>query len=225
MKKLFQSYLIIGNESAIRKEIINLSQRLGINLKRPLPDVFIISPEKKHVTIDQIRELKGHIFQKPFLKYKLVIIEYAEKATQEAQNALLKILEEPPKNVFIVLWAQDKSQLLPTIRSRVVIKYADTAKSKTKTDFGMLITRKGNLPLLLEKISQIESPENFLENQILVLYDLFKEKLQEKNDYSNLEKITGLLEKYAQTKTMIEANVNPKFALINLVLGTEPASD
>ena len=54
-----------------------------------------------------------------------------------AQNSLLKILEEPPKNVVFILVAQSKNVFLPTIRSRMVIKEIKTEKQKIDIDLNL----------------------------------------------------------------------------------------
>ena len=106
---LFQSYLIVGpsNQRRIQTEI--LAKSLEIDLKKVSPDIFIIAPQNQSISINQVRDLKRHIFEKPVSsKYKFVIIEDAQKLTHEAQNALLKILEEPPESAIIVLEAKNE---------------------------------------------------------------------------------------------------------------------
>ena len=75
----------------------------------------------KHITIsiDKIRKLQGQASLSAFEgKYKIFIIDGAEYLTPEAANCLLKVLEEPPPNVLIVLLADNKANLLPTVISR-----------------------------------------------------------------------------------------------------------
>lgn len=87
----------------------------------PSPDCLTISreAEKNFISIEQIRDLKEWIYLKPFRSpQKIVFIPNASKMTIEAQNSLLKILEEPPLNSFIVLSCKNKRQLLPTVISR-----------------------------------------------------------------------------------------------------------
>ena len=73
------------------------------------------------IKIAQIRNLQSDIVIKPHKKYKIYIIDKAEKMTLEAQNALLKTLEEPPEYAIIILVTNNKEGLLPTIRSRCEI--------------------------------------------------------------------------------------------------------
>ena len=83
------------------------------------PDLTIIFPEKSTIKIDQIRDMQKSIYRKPVEgRYKVYVIEQAEKMTEEAQNSLLKILEEPLGDTLILLTTSNKSQLLPTIASR-----------------------------------------------------------------------------------------------------------
>jgi len=75
--------------------------------------------EKNFISIEQIRNLKEWMALKPFKNpQKIAFIPNANKMTIEAQNSLLKMLEEPPLNSFIVLSCKNKRQLLPTVVSR-----------------------------------------------------------------------------------------------------------
>lgn len=200
----FQSYLIIGNDH--QSATTKLIAEKGAKPKANSPDLFVISPIKVAISIDQIRELKGHIYQKPLtLPYKFVIIEQAHKLTPEAQNALLKILEEPPTQAVIILQAVDKTQLLPTIISRVVIISSVIDHKVEKKD------------LDLESITQIEDPISWLDEKIIGEYqNLIKNITTGKS--SDLQKATDLIQTLSQTKQAIESNVNTKFALANLLL-------
>jgi DNA polymerase-3 subunit delta' len=85
------------------------------------PDILLIEPEKegRAIKIDQIRDLEKNIAFSPVsAKYRVMIIDPAERMTDEAANAFLKTLEEPPpRNVFI-LTVRDQGDLFPTVVSR-----------------------------------------------------------------------------------------------------------
>ncbi len=89
------------------------------------PDCERIIPsgeKNKSIKIDQIREAKEVCYIKPAVSSRRVfIIENAEAMTAEAQNALLKILEEPPEGMLFLLLTDSLHRLLPTVRSRCVI--------------------------------------------------------------------------------------------------------
>jgi DNA polymerase-3 subunit delta' len=85
------------------------------------PDILLIEAEKegRAIKIDQIRDLEKKIAFSPIsAKYRVMIIDPAERMTDEAANAFLKTLEEPPpRNVFI-LTVRDQGDLFPTVVSR-----------------------------------------------------------------------------------------------------------
>ena len=88
------------------------------------PDYINIEPTGSSIKIVQIRELQSDIIIKPHSKYKIYVINHAEKMTVESQNALLKTLEEPPEYAIIILVTNNKESLLPTIKSRCeIIKF------------------------------------------------------------------------------------------------------
>mgnify|MGYP006282106679 FL=1 len=85
------------------------------------PDFHRITVQEDHkkILIDQIRELQKEISYKPYeSNYKVYIIEEAAKMTIQAQNSLLKTLEEPPEYAIIILTNENKNELIPTIISR-----------------------------------------------------------------------------------------------------------
>lgn len=83
------------------------------------PDVRIIAPENDSIKIEQIRNLKRESSYKLYEGRKKVwIIEEADKFGVAAANSILKILEEPPPQVVLILISQTKEGLLPTILSR-----------------------------------------------------------------------------------------------------------
>ncbi|MDY2936888.1 MAG: DNA polymerase III subunit delta' [Fusicatenibacter sp.] len=87
------------------------------------PDIIHITHEKPNtISIDEIREqLINDVAIRPYESpYKIYIIEEAQKMTLQAQNALLKTIEEPPAYAIILLLADNPDALLPTITSRCV---------------------------------------------------------------------------------------------------------
>lgn len=83
------------------------------------PDIHIIKPEKNILRVDQVREVLSTIYETPYEgKSKIYIFEQFHLANDQAQNALLKTLEEPPKSVTFFLLCENALALLPTVRSR-----------------------------------------------------------------------------------------------------------
>lgn len=120
----YHATLITGGRIKEREEKAN-EVILSI-LKAPLkpPDFTLITPEEgsASIGIDKIRELKMATQLKSVLnKNKVVFIPKAQNLTVEAQNAFLKILEEPPKDCLFILTAPHSLSVLPTIASRCAI--------------------------------------------------------------------------------------------------------
>ncbi len=83
------------------------------------PDIRLIEPEKTTISISQVRDLINEIaFQPLEARYRVVILDPAEKMRPEAHNSLLKTLEEPPSRTIIILVTTNPYMLLGTIRSR-----------------------------------------------------------------------------------------------------------
>lgn len=88
------------------------------------PDVIYVHHEKPNsISVDDIRtQVNNDIMIKPYQgPYKIYIIAEADLMTPQAQNALLKTIEEPPEYAVIFLLAENVQQLLPTITSRCVM--------------------------------------------------------------------------------------------------------
>lgn len=92
--------------------------------------------EEGSIGVEIIRKLQEKIFLKPFQsKEKVIIFEKAQNLTIEAQNALLKILEEPPAHTYIILCAFQEDILLPTILSRChIIHLEEKRKDMSLSD-------------------------------------------------------------------------------------------
>ncbi len=86
------------------------------------PDVVTVSPMGKQIKIDQIRDLRQKAYLKASMgERKVYIIESAENMNAAAQNAFLKVLEEPPAGVIFILLVTSADSLLPTVRSRCIV--------------------------------------------------------------------------------------------------------
>ena len=86
------------------------------------PDIIWLDHEKPNsIGVDDIRKLNNDITIKPYSsRYKIYIIKEAEKMTVQAQNALLKTMEEPPEYAVIIMLTNNYESFLPTILSRSI---------------------------------------------------------------------------------------------------------
>ncbi|WP_131038100.1 ATP-binding protein, partial [Clostridioides difficile] len=125
--KLNNAYMFEGMDGIGKKKFADELSKLLLdyeNLKNS-PDYVLIKPDGNSIKIAQIRNLQSDIVIRPHKDYKIYIINNAEKMTVEAQNALLKTLEEPPNYAIIILVTNNKESLLETIKSRCdIIKFS-----------------------------------------------------------------------------------------------------
>ena len=114
------------------------------------PDFTEIVPDGNNVKIEQIREMQRKIVEQPIISTKKVyIIDDADTMTREAQNCLLKTLEEPPEFANIILIGSNESSFLSTIKSRcTIIKFNPISDEQVKG----YIKEKYELPEISESI-------------------------------------------------------------------------
>ena len=104
------------------------------------PDISLVAAleGKKFLSVAQIRELRSDAFVKAHqAPHRVFIIEDAHRMNEQAQNALLKVLEEPPKNVIFILLTPSKTLLLDTIISRCVLLSVLDSKQESSEHFSV----------------------------------------------------------------------------------------
>jgi DNA polymerase-3 subunit delta' len=124
--KINHAYMFEGIEGIGKKKFTEELSKILLNNENvdSSPDYINIYPDGSSIKIAQIRKLQTDIIIKPHKDYKIYIVNGAEKMTVEAQNALLKTLEEPPGYVIMILITSNKEALLDTIKSRCeIIKF------------------------------------------------------------------------------------------------------
>jgi len=83
------------------------------------PDFQTVRPLKTSIGIEQVLSLQEKMYKKIYEgKYRICLIDEADRLTLPAANALLKIAEEPPENTVIVLSTGNVEGIIPTLRSR-----------------------------------------------------------------------------------------------------------
>lgn len=186
------------------------------------PDFKIIKPDGNNIKIDQIREMNSKVMEKPIISGKKVyIIDDSEKMTKEAQNSLLKTLEEPPQYVVIILICSKENYLLNTIKSRCTKIVFDNLSNEEINNYlrknnyeildnNFLNLSQGSIKRALQVISNKELYEN-LEDLVNNIKTVNKIEFINNNKflYKEKEKIDEILEYinvliYNQMKSSIE---------------------
>lgn len=133
---LGHSYGLVGVDQVGKRA---LAQDLAVRLLNTAPDKLSTHPDyyylereteektgklKKDISVKQARALRDRLQNRSWMGgYQVVIIDEAETLNDESNNALLKILEEPPAQCVFFLLTVDEKKLLPTIRSRCQFFY------------------------------------------------------------------------------------------------------
>lgn len=87
---------------------------------RTHPDLGVLSTDRVLISIEEVRQLVSSSQFSPSVgRYRVMIIEDADRMTERTSNVLLKALEEPPPRTIWILCAPSEADLIPTIRSRV----------------------------------------------------------------------------------------------------------
>ena len=124
--KINHAYMFEGIDGIGKKKFSQELSKILLDTQNvdSSPDYINIYPDGNSIKIAQIRKLQTDIIIKPHKNYKIYIINQADSMTIEAQNALLKPLEEPPEYAIIILITSNKEALLDTIKSRCeIIKF------------------------------------------------------------------------------------------------------
>lgn len=102
------------------------------------PDIIYLRHEKPNsIGVEDVRsQINGDIAIKPYSSpYKIYIINEGEKLTDQAQNALLKTLEEPPSYAVLIILTTNLEELLPTIVSRCVVLHMKPVKDQQVKEY------------------------------------------------------------------------------------------
>lgn len=213
-----KTYLVASSSSDfIENFIINLKKELYIHSASADYIEIKTYEGKQSIGIESARKLISWLTLKPFnSENKLSVIHEANKLTIEAQNSLLKVLEEPNPNNYIVLTLENAEGILPTVLSRCeIIK-----------DFSMQDDKIGNFYklsktdqfLLIEKILKGKDPSeinNKIKNLLTELAKYFENLILSGNINKDITDDISLI---TQTSIMINANVSKRLALENLLI-------
>lgn len=177
---------------------------------------------EKAMGIEDVRNIQKKILLRPFKgKTKAVVIDAYESITTEAQNALLKVLEEPPANTIIIIATSKKELLLPTIISRCKIILLEDEKIDLKNediaqlDNSLAVVLNGKIGDKLKAAQDIaKNKETAVWLEKMAIFA--RQKLVENyNNPKYLKFLKSLQETYAVVKS---TNVNHRIALENLFL-------
>ncbi len=166
------------------------------------PNLFFLAPEEKEIQINQIKNLQEFLMLRPRTGYfKTAIIDQAESLNSEAQNCLLKTLEEPRGQVLLFLIASRLERLFSTIRSRCqILKF---------------------FPVSFSEISG-EVKREISETELRRIFFLSQGRPKQIMDFlENPEKISQTLKVFQEAEKILRAELFEKFIFIPKFFGKE----
>ena len=207
---LSHAHLIVGANGIGKSKVADIFSSLILNkeLFKANVDSIEYRPKKASIGVDDVREIIEEVNKKPYEGDKKVITIFSgEKLTIQAQNALLKTIEEPPKGVFIIILTTSIEIILETIKSRCQIyKLTPLSNEEIQSyilkkygnidtiDFSPALSYAGGIPRRLEKFIDDEE----LQEARKVVLELIRE-INDKNVESILKYEKKLL-KYKDEK-------------------------
>lgn len=222
------AFLFYGTDAVFQKKTaVDFLVRLnGLGPDRTVsagvhPDAFFVrrAPDKKDITIAQVRDIKNFVSRTPVsLKKKGVFIEEAQHLNEEGWNALLKTLEEPSADTVIFILSSLLKNIPPTIISRAVaLPFSGSVPNPLLANDVIIINKLAeleNMPVadrfdLAEDLAKRENQAEIMDHWLLAL----RMKMLE-NDFPS-----DKLESAAAVRDIIlSTNANARLALESLFL-------
>lgn len=199
--KLSHAYLFFG-EAKEEKIIFSLSLANYLENKefKPLEknileECFVVVPDEGTTGIDSAKKINNFLYQKPVLsKKRTAIIKDADSLTPEAQNALLKTVEDSPQDALLIFIAKDENSLLPPLMSRLQRIYFSRNAPLKKIDSQIL--KAG-----LEEIIENDKIDEYFEALIATL---------RKDPVKNIDKLREAIKRLVAIKRF---NTNKKLQM------------
>lgn len=236
--KIFHSYILEGNESEVKEQYLEFSKKL-FNIENISNIVRVLEPENNNISIDSIRELTKSIFEKPVkYDYNVFVINNAEFMRAEAQNALLKTLEEIPDYSIVFLVTNNRFKLLDTIISRsqtIVISNKidiDMSDETTKNVIQLIYkVLEGNYYIINKEKNLIKSLSDNKHQSLYILTKIFADAILKSSDIDNvrynklinkleilsIKSIEEILFKIEEIKNLLAININFQMAIEDLI--------
>lgn len=183
------------------------------------PDIIRVSllEDKREIVVSQVRQLRSEAYIRPNeADRKVFVIEDAQSMNENAQNALLKILEDGPQYLSFLLLAENSQQLLTTIRSRCevlslaarpdegVAAVSDELQKTAAQLAGLLLEGEELALVELTTALEVKKPDK---DTLLALFDLVENFLREQM-VARPRQVLPLIEHLRQVRQAVSFNVS-----------------
>jgi len=188
----YQSVIIHSNSVQLSQIKNILKNKLNISEEIQSVNINTISkPEgKESIGIGEVNELAAWAYRKS-TELRLLIIEKADILTDQAQNSLLKLIEEPPENILAILVTSNPNLTLPTILSRCLVikgEDVDSQKFEKSTILNFIKANYLERSRIIDKMISEDMKRNLASEFI---EEILKLKLENK-DVKNIEDIENV---------------------------------
>ena len=221
-----QSLIYIGEKSSLDKFI---QEKFSLTLSNPTNVYITQRPEgKKSVGIEEVKAISEFAKLKGYNELtKIIIIDEGELLTTEAQNSLLKTLEEPPEYTQIIIRCNFYPDILPTIKSRCIlinhslnskieqINRPDDKKNFTDLEFYEQLIYINHIASIKDSANKNIEIENLF---IQITENLLRQIESNIGNHGTILRLTEKLTKVKDIRQKIKQNVNIKLSLDNLAI-------
>lgn len=208
------SAILIISENPDRRKSEGLKALEAIDVKVGHPDLLLIEEEEK-IGVEDTKKVREFLSMKPYQsRGRGVLILNAQNLTIDAQNSLLKTLEEPPIHSLIVLLSDSEHSLLPTIISRCRLIRVDGEGNADidEKNLKILGSLEGmDIAKRFEIIEKIEDKESFL-RQLIIFY---RKQLKEREKI-DIEFLKELLEAEKWSKSNVNIRAILEYLMLSL---------
>ncbi|MBI2356518.1 hypothetical protein HYV12_00455 [Candidatus Dojkabacteria bacterium] len=212
-----------GREVLLLKQVSELLRRefnMIVDILK-IPDIHYLTTVENSLGIEEVKKFVQSMMFKPFQEiYQIAIIDNAEKLTTEAQNSLLKTLEESGDSTVFFLLTSSEGLLLDTIRSRGSLYYGDMGNNHFESEVvgSFLELDTAHRLRFVEKLGAEKERDEI----VLFLNSLLeKYKVEFEEGIVKGERNPSIVKKISEIEGTLEAikgNVNKKLALYNMVV-------
>jgi DNA polymerase-3 subunit delta' len=214
-KSWSHTYLFYGPEGVGKRAIAeSFAGQILASSQLPQSDIQLLDAEPLKGSVEFVRQISPLLYQKSISGIaKVSLIDHAESLTPEAQNALLKILEEPKPDQVIILISTAKT-FLPTLLSRLTLLHFNRSPQQNFEDLpawrSLLTDQSFSKLLTMHEMADGESDEllTSLDSWLMPVYRFVAEN---PDQYAALRKLLDARE-------LLLKNVNKKLVLQHMVL-------
>jgi len=208
-------------KTALRHFLVEiLKEDITLDMIYTHPDIHNLEvTDKLSIGIEDVKNFQKNLIYKPFQESaQLGIIHDAQKLTHEAQNSLLKTLEESTKETIYILTVNNEKNLLPTIRSRSRIVYIQTEQEEENTLDNFFDLDLVSQFEVIEKASEErDSAVEFINELESIVKTKFEISIKNGN-IDGSKKILEDLKVIQKSREKIAANCNRRLTLEAMVI-------